>query len=464
MENCIIFPNVHEFVMRGVRGITDRSILEEWRNIGAGYGETSMFWEGDRKLLLVPVPIDLKYIEFIKQLVGYQEICQYSPERFTSKTSEDFLEDGVYDAVRQFNKGKDFVNFVPWGATEDLYRLMHELHNCSNNLLTDEIPCFDNYWSSLYYDSKMGFREVFNKIFKGYENVILTNGYSFSSQEEAMHLVRKYHKRRKPCVIKANNAVSGFGNFFVTSNLFDKPWEAVNAQINEYLSSTPYFKNGSVIVEEFIATPSPVECGNDFYHSCFMSAVTHPTQGTKLIASGVDMRDELNYYAGAYMGKGDIKQSIKAEIEQAMYLIGDQMSKDGFAGHWGANFMVDKQEKIYAIEINPRRCGESHIHGLAKKLYGENWMSELCIISRFPLSVELDKNSMMDIEVVLNFFNQINSQNSDALVVPTQLSWLKKNRYKGIGYVVFSKDREIVKYVDSMVIKKLPQIGIIPMI
>lgn len=455
----IIFPNVHEFMRRGMDANYKEDLLEEWRNIAAGYGEIAMFWGGDRKLILTPKRVNESFIEFNKDLLGYKEICTVVPEKFTSDTSEDFLRDSnAFNSIVQYTENKN-INVLSWGATEGLYKLKHRLSKENPMICFDELIEEENYWTSVYYDSKVGFRQMCLELQRDWKYIHSPRSYICEGLDEVLFILKSYHKKKKACVIKANNGAGGFGNILITKELIHSSYENIKDYIWKSIKELPYFNNGLILVEDFIDVDYR-KSENSNVRICFMSGVVDKKGNNKIIASGVDIRDESDYYSGAYMGKNMIPEDLDKELRLIMSRLGDRIAEDGYLGHWGVNFMIDSEKRPMLIELNPRRCGESHIHSIGERLYGEKWMDEVCIKTRLPLNVEILCDFTIDeVLEIFYFLNKIYRSQS-IIIIPTQLSWLYKKRYQGIGYAIFAPKRELIEKVDLELLQCLDKIGI----
>lgn len=460
----IIFPNVYEYMHRGMDDNFDKRLLCEWRDIAAGYSEVSMFWEGDNKLIVSPKPIDKVFVDFAKYFMGYKELSILFPRNYNSQLQYDFSTDRqIVSKVACYLKNKETINFIPWGATEGAYRFFNCLKKKSIKIVSHELPSESEYWTSLYFDSKIGFREQCKELQKEHPQIKIPCGYTCGSIKEAISIIRHFHTSGKQCVLKANGGAGGFGNVFITNKFQGKTFGEVEEYIYHNIKELPYFKTGASLVEELIKTPSVKSCKSANPHSCFMSGFIDQYGGTKIIAGGSDIRNVYNCYSGAILGKDVFSVNLLERLKSVMEIVGQSISSKGYRGHWGINFMVKKDGYPIIIELNPRRCGESHVHNLCKHLFGENWMETTFAISHLPLDIRL-KASPND-EMILSLFERINQGNSkeNVYAIPTQLSWLRKKRFPGIGYTVIGSSKKRVQLIDKLILRELTKLGIIPL-
>lgn len=448
--NSIIYPNVHEYMKRGM-GPFPGKLLAEWRRIAAGYGEVSLLWPGKNKLVMSPQVIDKDLIEYQRDAWKMGEISIVTPTAFTSETSKDFLQD-----TKAISKIQNFVNrhatteFIPWGATSGVYDILKAIN--SPKLVSHEIPKEQNYWSSLYYDSKIGFKELCHQI-----GLKVPQGYVCDNLNMAFSIIKKFSSCGKECVLKANMGAGGFGNVHISKEIFSKSSTEIEAYVYKSIEEMPYFKEGAILVEEWIEPPIIHAKQFVSLYSGFASAEILPDGNIKIIGGGIDAHDHNGYYNGAKLGKEVFPDSLWNYLKNILEKLGAAISENGYRGHWGINYMLRANGEPVLIELNARRCGESHIHNIGRILAGENWMDTLHVISRFPMEVSVDR----DITVceLLDLFDKRNKKYKNALIVPVQLSWLKKERYKGIGYMILGDTDEVEKQ-DCEMRRDLAMLGI----
>ena len=456
MSNCIVFPNVHEYMYRGMSKDFADSLLEEWRNIAAGYAEVSILWPGKNKLILAPKPIDKALIEYHQIQFGYK-LNVVTPQKFTSQTANDFLEDEhSIKTIEKFAKGCNPLHFVTWGGTQGAYALLEKIENYTPCVA--ELPKQSNFWTITEYDSKIGFKKLCKNL-----QLNVPKGYVCDSLNEALNVIKKFYSIQKGCVLKANWGAGGFGNIFISPALFSGSFNKVEEYIRQNIVELPYFQSGQMLVEEFVETSKNSNHVDSDISSGFASAQILEDGSTKIIAAGIDIHGINGYYEGARLGKGVFPKKFWNQIKAIMNLLGDEISRKGYKGHWGINYMLQKNGEIVLIEMNTRRCGESHVHNIANCIAGESWMDTKYVLNRFPLDVKIT-NTQITSETVLNVFDDLNSKEKETLIVPVQLSWLKKVRFPGIGFMILGNSEKQVNCADMKLLNRLKEIGIEPLL
>lgn len=460
-DSAIVLPNVHEYVYRGIDSTFSENMLAMWREMGAAYSEVGLFWEGDDKVVVAPRPINQQFVEYVSDLLGYKRLSVLCPRRYTSELSMDLLGDeAALSYLIDHAKGKDAVYLVPWGATQPVYSLLARLRQEINTLVSEELPDRNCYWTSVHFDSKIGFRGLCDKLNCTDARVRMPRGFSCGSFQEALEVLRWFHSSGTPCVVKAGSGVGGYGNIFIDREKLGWTFHDVMAHIMANVEEMPYFASGAAVVEEMVITDHRMQRGGGTSSSAFASAVILPSGEMRMVGGGIDIRDRQCYYVGAEVGKDTLFDSLRDTIEPFMYRIGEAVSLAGYRGHFGINFMISSEGTLYAIELNARRCGESHVYALAKRLYGDEWEHNCCVLTRLPYRIQACPD--VTVSSVLRAFERVNfrSRQNGVLVVPTEVGWLHQ-RYPGIGYAIFGASRDVVNRAESSLKDYLAQEGIL---
>lgn len=351
-------------------------------------------------------------------------------------------------------------HILSWGATETIYLLLNKLQNYGANFLSQELPDRNNYWTSLYFDSKAGFRELCSKLQQFDSQIQIPQGFACGSLNEALEILRWFYSHRTPCVIKASSGVSGFGNVFIYGDSFEKTFKDVASYVKNSIQELPYFTSDIIIVEEMVIS-NPLKLKNSCIcsNSPFMSGFISPDGEMKIIGGGIDIRNEQCYYVGAELGKEGEFSKVSDVLNPIMYKIGKAISEYGYRGHWGVNFVLSKRGMPIAIELNARRCGESHVYAIAKRIYGEEWIKLCYAITRFPYYIQPAPD--VSIDSILHIFERTNAvyKKDDVMAIPTQVSWLHQ-KYPGIGYVLFGPNKSLVKSTEEFLLNQFLNVGI----
>lgn len=460
-QTSLVVPNMHEYAQKGMDADYPALLMAKWRNISSGFAEVALFWEGDEKLIVAPQPIDGDFVDYVVHLLQYHSIKVVTPQHSTTELSLDTLNDeSVLTAIKAFAGAGDDITLRPWGATRQVYALLEQLDHLGLRVSREELPVRESYWSCSYIDSKIGFREMCVALQRTPSRLQIPRGFTCDSLESAVEVLRWFHTRRVSCVLKASSGVGGYGNVFIREELCDQPFWQVEKYVRESIRALPYFKHGAAIVEEIICSETEMQGSS---HACsrsvFMSGLIQADGTTRLIGGGTDFRDDECHYVGAELGKLEVFDVVGDATREVMLRIGEAIASYGYRGHWGVNFIVSNACPV-AIELNARRCGESHAYALAERLYGPSWMSECYVITRLPVHVQVRPG--VGVKSVLRAFEKTNRKlaRSGLLAVPTEVSWLHQPT-RGLGYVVLGTEQSAVRAAERELDEALASEGII---
>jgi hypothetical protein len=131
----------------------------------------------------------------------------------------------------------------------------------------------------------------------------------------------------------------------------------------------------------------------------------------------------------------------------------------GYCGHIGVDFLLDESGVPQILELNPRRCGESHVYDLAIKLYGPTWSSSRIVLTRLPMYVEAAENWRL--AGILEAFDRVNQRHGGdgVLAIPTCVSWLRLVP-PGLGYVMFGPHNAAIAAAETSLLELLTLEGI----
>ena len=459
----VIIPNVFEYAQKGMDPDYPALLLARWRRRAFGFSDAALFWAGDDKLVVSPRAIDNDFVQYVVDLLSYKSVTTIVPQYHSGGLCSSIAEDRVVlSEICNFVTARGSACLRPWGATKELYLLVDEFRRRNVTLITEELPERDNYWSCSYIDSKVGFRELCTKLRTHSPVIQIPEGFTCDSLVDALEILRWFYSRGLPCVLKSSSGVGGFGNVFLHDELLQQPFETVVDYVMGAVEAIPYFRSGPVLVEELIVSDMMPRSSAmpGCTSSVFMSGVILSGGELTIIGGGVDMRDSQCHYVGAELGKDTYLENIGDYLLSSMKKIGETIASYGYRGHWGVNFMVSKTGAPVVIELNARRCGESHAYALAERLYGEEWRSDSYIITRFPYPVL--SNPDVSVPLLLQAFDSTNAihKRNGVLTVPTQVSWLHDKANPGIGYVVIGATRDLVKSAEHHLHEQLTSVGI----
>jgi hypothetical protein len=261
------------------------------------------------------------------------------------------------------------------------------------------------------------------------------------------------------CVLKANMGVSGLGILVLGPEWSDQPKKALETFVFRQIRDLPYFRQGPIIVERHVRGLDLYRGSRLQYGSVFFNAYVSADKQVEIFGGGRELRNGDNFYVGALLGKGGVPVDIERTITPIMQQLCEAAMSYDYCGHIGVDFLIDESGTPLLLELNPRRCGESHVYDLASRLYGPTWSSSKTALTRLPVYVEMIGD--WQLTGVLEAFERVNQRHrgDGVLVVPTCVSWLHLVP-PGLGYVVFGSDNEAIAVAETALLELLDREGI----
>lgn len=155
MYKSIAIGNVFEYHYRnfGEVGIAKSQITATRKENYAVSAEYALFWAGSDSVVITPEPMDQDYVQDITTQLSLVNIENLSPSVSTGFLCADLLKDK--DSRKRLREmlGKVQPSIFTWGATKELYQLLHRLEK-ENNLPANavDVPDEADYWVSEFLD------------------------------------------------------------------------------------------------------------------------------------------------------------------------------------------------------------------------------------------------------------------------------------------------------------------------
>ncbi|OGC82288.1 MAG: hypothetical protein A2V81_02005 [Candidatus Abawacabacteria bacterium RBG_16_42_10] len=181
------------------------------------------------------------------------------------------------------------------------------------------------------------------------------------------NVVERFHT--KSLVIQKPRGMAGSSTHFVHSQ---EEWNELGSAlgINPLLKISPYLIGSTYTVNALVNTAG-IYSGYPMFQITGDKRFTRYEGGT----SGVDMSGGRSFSA-------ILLQEIKNIIEK----IGKKMAEDGFFGWFGVDFIVDQNDKVTIIEINPRFTASVSIFSQAQHhdFQADFWSGSLDLVQNLP--------------------------------------------------------------------------------
>ena len=384
--------SLHNYHVRQTHASSDRALL----------------WQGDSKLVIGSLPIfHLEYLNAIGHYYKHTKYCH--PKTPSVSLCEDIRNDAsVLKCLLNYISPHKTIHCIPYANTSAFFKLVEFLETCYNlTVLLPESPYYKNLWIKDYLDTKMGFRTLTSRWLGDTENV-LPFGVHSSSLEEAVNIITWFLQRNCACIVKDNSGYLGLGQITVHPNALQQ--ENFANHLLQQIAQHPYLEPSDLVIEEFIQSSQKQYPSAEF----FVPPVT----------TGVPF---LTYVCNQVFSKGNfIGVLISPEQKNASWyltlinyglIVAQNLQNMGFIGYFDVDAIVDDSENLYALEVNTRRTGATHVHEAACHLLGKHYVDNFTLLSRN--SVKTKTNIAIDtllecIDTLLFPMNSSNLKDKDA--------------------------------------------------
>ncbi|MGA5423366.1 peptide ligase PGM1-related protein [Streptomyces lavendulocolor] len=200
------------------------------------------------------------------------------------------------------------------------------------------------------------------------------------------HSVTRLLSRAASVIVKRDRAVSGHGNFVITT---DKDLEVTGA-LSTYHLTDP--RNLDEVVAAAGLTSSHAPLGEvvveEFHPGCrsVYVEVLCPEDGTEptLVNSGqLRVGQDPPVLAGLELPLTSIPERSWREFSEESLRMARLMQRLGYTGLANIDAVVSPAGELWFNEVNARMGGSTHLHSIAETLVGPDWSDTHTLLSRF---------------------------------------------------------------------------------
>jgi len=438
MRRTLVLVNPFEFNLRCLRKDLPREQAERWRAVAAAYGDLAVWWASGDRLLATAVPPHPNLLA-VADGGRIEVVCP--GEQSSHGLCRDLLADaGALRHILDFAAwGPEPLVVTAWGATEGLYALLDWLGEHAGYQVKCDLVPRQNYWVSTQLDGKASLRALAAEA-----GLVMAPGWICQDLAEAAEVASARLALGEALVVKANLGVSGVGVYRLDPEEKTPPPARVLAKLSAHWARLPLVGNGPLVVEQAIGDPTGAVFANGRIGE----------DGVTVLGGGRELRDASNLYVGAILG-GIPDACVAAPFVHLL----EVAARAGFRGEIGADYLLDGQGVTRLLEVNPRRCSESHAYALARRAFGEGW-SRGCGVALTRLPLRLTPGDY-DVSRILSAFAACSRESQgEGEVWPGALHWLNLPQ-PGIGYVVLGLDQSAVRRVEARLQTRLRQAGLV---
>lgn len=362
----LIIPNQAEYFLRDPGlNLTGEERARVVRFAGTYESEHSVFWTAHPRVLLLPSGVDELWFSDIHRALGLQPPPVVSPRVGTGLLVEDLLHDGAAQrALRTHLSGHHTVRVQMVGPTPRTYQLTALLSGWGHAV---ELDCVgeDNYWASLYLDSKTSCLDLAPKL----SEVRVAPGLVVSNWVTLRGALEMMLARYGRVIARTAYGVAGDGSSVVR----DEP-----GSVDEFIqrAERDSFFAFPILLQKFIEHAEGVGCpavdilvGEEGVEDVVLCALT--------VESGYLFRS-------VDVGDGALPPVWAERVTRVAHELGATAHAMGYRGWMCADCVAGADDRLYVTEINARRSGSLHAGGLLR-LWGAERELTLCADFMMPV-------------------------------------------------------------------------------
>ena len=362
---CNISETFYEFLSRA----EDDDVREQLVKGEQYRGDRVLVWFGDDKLVLGSRPIP--HAEFIYQQCGYRNTRYLSPENPSPWLCRDILEEPrLLQAIVDYAGAGRSVQLIPYATTPEFMALVEELrHNFGLTVLLPETPGPEALWVRDYIDTKVGYRVLAGRWLPD-ADTLLPEGFVCHTAELAADAAAWFAFHQRACLVKADIGENGIGNLVVLPE-----GQPSRDTLLERIQQHPFVGKNWITVEELVEAQQPLSPSLEVY-------VPPVGQGDPYVTY---LSDQLFHEFGDFVGV-IVSRELNARpwaqpLTEAGMRIGWKLQALGYVGQFDLDAVVNDDERIYLLEVNPRRTGGTHVHEFAHTVFGPDYLDKVALLS-----------------------------------------------------------------------------------
>ncbi|MDJ0702097.1 MAG: hypothetical protein QNJ46_02355 [Leptolyngbyaceae cyanobacterium MO_188.B28] len=359
-----------------------------------------MFFGGIPKLIVCQKSVVV--YDYLREHLGLEGDIFVIPDGAVGSTIEKIIRSPeTLEKIVAFSEPQKKLQIIGWAGTLEIWNFAQYLEKKFGiTVILPETSSSENLWIQKYLDTKRGFREVVSTTFCPEEKA-LPEGFVCSNEHEMFEAIRWFSYRNTDCIVKPDQGIEGRGILAFESKL---PFKEDDIKV-VFDAQKNFFNEEPIIVEKKIRSRSDhiLSPSAEYY-------IPPNSMGDPIFTYLVNqVFHEDVCFVGAIISKKQYSTSWCASLLKKGDRLARKVQNLGYVGYMDIDCIVDENNNVYLVEINPRRTGSTHIHEIAVQLFGENYIQEIALISNSHFKVS-----------GIDSFEQLYDKAIDLLYVPHQ--------------------------------------------
>lgn len=362
---CNISETFYEFLSRAEEGPTRDQLVkgEQYR------GDRVLVWLGDNKLVFGSRPIP--HADYLYRQCGYTNTRYLSPQAPSPWLCRDILrEPELLRALVDYAGAGRTLQLIPYATTPEFVELVATLRTVHGlTVLLPETPAPEALWVRDYIDTKVGWRVLAGRWLPD-ADVLLPEGFVCHTAQLAAHAAAWFVHRGRASLAKADIGENGLGNAVIRPEA-----QPTYDEILDIIKTHTFVGANWITVEEMVEADKPLSPSLEVY-------VPPQGQGEPYVTY---LSDQLFHEFGDFVGV-IVSRELNARpwaqpLTTAGLRIGRELQALGYVGNFDLDAVVNDDERIYLLEVNPRRTGGTHVHEFAYTRFGPDYLDRYAFLS-----------------------------------------------------------------------------------
>lgn len=325
--------------------------------------DQAVFWGGNHTLIIASHALPTSHAAHVESALNLNDVDTLIPQVISGRLSQDITNDSLLrrEIVERTAKSSEAVVINQYAATEEFTELVKTMIAEGANIVTPELPREEARWVTKKLDLKSGFRQLAGSILADFD-IRIPKGFVCERPEEVISMSYYFVSNGQDVIIKPNDGEDGMGQLVV-------PAGSERNAIVESIERNPFLRGGDAVVEEYI------DSGKERLSPSVEFKVTD--EHVEYLYSCRQSLSSNGTFLGVDIGPGTIGKSIKDKMVKTGMVFGNALHQLGYRGIFDIDFIVGKDQRVYAVESNLRRTGATHVHEIGKRLFGSSYESRI---------------------------------------------------------------------------------------
>ena len=441
--NTVYIFNMSEDVWPFIAAFSDKEAQRKEIEENADLGDRDLFsfCGEDNMIFILPHRIDEKFLEYYLQLFGKKNFQFLFPKQHSGIICEDIMRDDlIIDALVLAANGQKRLTIKSYTTSQQFLDLVKMLREKGLTVFTPDAPEEEDAWTVNFYGSKSGIRQLAQQSRASEPDLIMPDGIVVSGIIDASRIAANKYIREHGVVIKTNKGHAGAGVLLLREGELPLEYNACQKKILSLLKKDEYWRLFPIVIESYISINYSIGGGfpNVEYQILKNGHVDF------LFSGGMRMTKD-GIFQGMEINNEVISDQLTARMVDTGFFIAEKYRASGYRGYFDVDFIASKNGQLYVTESNVRRTGGTHVHSVAEKLFGKDFMYLTYILSNnnymLPGEKEYSFQEMVDRLVPILF----NKQTREGLLIISE----NLLSYHKLAYIIFGKNKKRAYELES---------------